>query len=169
MLYLAYMLRKKWLTPRHTGFTLIELMVVIAIIGILAGIIMVSLSAAKGRANDAKRKSDLKNLSLALSQYYNDNGAYPSTGGGGIWLSGTPYINGLAPTYTNTATLPQDPSGGTYEYASDGQSYKLIDLNPSNSQVASTPSTDEFYDPQRHTAGNEAWMVCSGAVACSTW
>ena len=165
---------------RAAGFTLIELMVVIAIIAILAGIIMGSLATAKYRANDSKRKSDLKNLSLALSQYYNDNGSYPSTGGvfwgnsanGGNRAN---YIPGLAPTYTNASALPQDPQydptryggwGGAYLYMSDGQSYKLVDHDPANSSVGSTQPSDEFYDPVR---ADHAWMVCSGATACQTW
>ena len=174
------------------GFTLVELLVVIGIIGVLASIIMVNLSSAKYRANDAKRKSDLKNLSLALSQYYNDNGNYPSTSDNwwGASLnagnhdvanrsssrgSNPAYIPGLAPAYTNTAALPQDPLadptvadgwGGVYTYRSDGQSYKLIANNPPNSMVASTQPSDEFYDPVRPTT---AWMVCVGATACSTW
>ncbi|MEI7719781.1 MAG: prepilin-type N-terminal cleavage/methylation domain-containing protein [bacterium] len=167
------------------GFTLVELMVVIGIIAILAGIVMTSLSSAKYRANDTKRKSDLKNLALSLSVYYNDNNAYPSTGNTGgsscnSWWGNTTdygnktnYIPGLAPAYTNTSALPQDPQlDGTtainraYLYCSDGQSYKLIDNFPANSQVASTPTSDEFYDPARPTW---SWMVCSGATACSMW
>jgi len=146
-------------------------MVVIAIIGILAGIVLVSLSAAKSRGNDAKRKSDLKNLALALSQYYNDNGSYPSTGGSGNWVNtGNAALNTALTPYMNVSALPKDQPPGQYYYISDGQSYKLFDLDPSNTFISSTQSSDEFYDPVNHgTNGHWAWMVCSGATACNTW
>lgn len=62
----------------HKGFTLIELMVVIAIIGILATIIMVSFSAVQQRARDGQRKADLRQIQSALELYKADNGVYPT-------------------------------------------------------------------------------------------
>ena len=61
------------------GFTLIELLVVISIIGILAALIMTNFNAARGRARDAQRKSDLRQISTSLRMYYNDNNLYPLT------------------------------------------------------------------------------------------
>lgn len=59
------------------GFTLVELLVVIAIIGLLASIVLASLSTSKSKARDAKRISDIKTIQLALETYYNDNQYYP--------------------------------------------------------------------------------------------
>lgn len=64
------------------GFTLIELMVVIAIIGLLASITLVSLSTARSKARDARRKSDLYAVQLALELYYNEYGSYLVSGTG---------------------------------------------------------------------------------------
>lgn len=66
---------------QHTkGFSLIELLVVIAIIGILSSVVMVSLNSARAKGRDAKRVTDLKQLSLALSLYYDACGRqYPSS------------------------------------------------------------------------------------------
>ena len=61
----------------RAGFTLVELLVVIAIIGILASVVLVSLNSARGKARDARRISDLHQLSLALENYYDSNGQYP--------------------------------------------------------------------------------------------
>lgn len=70
------------------GFTLIELLVVIAIIGVLASTVLASVNSARIKSRDAKRKADLRQISLALELYYDAYGAYPphqpsnSCGGG---------------------------------------------------------------------------------------
>lgn len=97
------------------GFTLIELLVVLAIIGILAAMIIASLSGARARARDATRKSDLRQIKTALEQYYSDQSPeqYPTaaswTALGTILTGGTtPYIK----------TWPLDPkNSGTYVYS----------------------------------------------------
>lgn len=72
--------------PEKSGFTLIELLVVIAIIGILASVVLASLSQARNKAKDAKRISDMKQIQTALELYYNDNGRYPPpVSGNGSW------------------------------------------------------------------------------------
>lgn len=87
------------------GFTLIELLVVIAIIGLLASIVMVSLSGAKSKSRDAKRQADIKSIQLALSLYYSDNGMYPTN----IYAAaGTAPSGGLKDTYL--PVVPTDPN-----------------------------------------------------------
>ena len=62
---------------REKAFTLIELLVVIAIIGVLASIVLVSLSRARARTRDARRLSDMHQIILALEMYRNNHNAYP--------------------------------------------------------------------------------------------
>lgn len=59
------------------GFTLVELLVVIAIISILTIISLASFTSAQTKAKDSQRKSDLEALSKALMMYFNDNGKFP--------------------------------------------------------------------------------------------
>jgi len=58
------------------GFTLIELLVVIAIIGILASVVLASLSTARGKGNDAKVKGQLASVRNAAEIYYSNNNKY---------------------------------------------------------------------------------------------
>ncbi len=62
------------------GFTLIELLVVIAIIGILSSVVLASLNAARGRANDVRRAQDLRQIQRAIELYADENGHYPNSG-----------------------------------------------------------------------------------------
>ena len=60
------------------GFTLLELLVVIGIIGLLASILVVNLTSARRKARDTKRVADVRQLQTAVEDYYGKNGYYPT-------------------------------------------------------------------------------------------
>jgi general secretion pathway protein G len=62
---------------KQKGFSLIELLVAISIIAMLTSITMASLSSARWKSRDAKRLADIKNIELAVNQYYVDKGYFP--------------------------------------------------------------------------------------------
>jgi general secretion pathway protein G len=64
---------------RRAGFTLIELIIVIAIIGILAAIVMPALGKMPRRAREAALKTNLRTMRDVIDQYYGDKGSYPKT------------------------------------------------------------------------------------------
>ncbi len=67
-----------------SGFTLIELLVVISIIGLLSSIVLTSVNSARAKARDARRKSDLHTIQLALELYYDKYGTYKWQGPDGM-------------------------------------------------------------------------------------
>ncbi len=81
---------------KEKGFTLLELLVVIGIIGLLASIIVINLTSARKRARDTKRIADLRTLQTAMEDYYGKKGKYPT-------------IIGDLVTGSEIAIWPQDP------------------------------------------------------------
>ena len=72
--------QKKILVPPKAGFTLVELLTVIAIIAVLAGILMPTLSKAMQKAYEGKARSAISSLEVAISMYETDMGYYPIEG-----------------------------------------------------------------------------------------
>lgn len=89
------------------GFTLVELLIVIAIIGVLASIVLVSMGSARAKARDAVRSSDLRQITSGMEMYYGDNNAYPTLAGTALPTSISTYM----------AKVPADPKNtGNYVY-----------------------------------------------------
>ncbi|SRR5258708_31288900 len=126
------------------GFTLIEMIVVIAVLGILATIVLISINpiAQLQKSNDARRKTDLESIQRALELYYQDNGTYPISTGDKIkginWGSAwQPYI----------ATLPSDPL-------------------PANRYVYYSPNNQTYYLYANLQRGKYDQQICNNGNAC---
>ncbi len=78
------------------GFTLIELLVVIAIIGLLSTLAVVSLNGARAKARDARRMSDLKQISTAFELRASEASSYPTNGAAATACDDTPSANIVA-------------------------------------------------------------------------
>lgn len=137
------------------GFTLIELIVVIAILGMLAIALLAAINplAQLQKSNDARRKGDLEAIQHALELYYQDNGSYPTSASNKIQVGATTYNWGSA-WQPYTSKLPTDPVA-TYQYVyfSTGQSYYLY------------AHLQRSTDPQACTGGGACASVASNGLS----
>jgi len=122
----------KSLKSAQKGFTIIELLIVIAIIGILAGLVLNNFQGAQAKARDTQRRTDINNIHAKLEEFYNENGNYPATfdattlPGIDTGSLSDPDENTIArsavtattkPATSYTATKPVAPSPEQYTYA----------------------------------------------------
>jgi general secretion pathway protein G len=118
-----FMLAK--LNPDSRGFTLIELMVVIIILGILAMWVAPKIMSRPEQAKQVKARLDIQNLETALKLYKLDNGIYPSTEQGLQALVEQPETGNVPKKwksggYLEKGKVPKDPWGNDFIYLSPG-------------------------------------------------
>lgn len=158
---------------KKKGFTLVELLVVMAILGILAVVSLANFRTSQIKARDAQRKHDMRQITNALEAYISDHGSYPDAGTGGDagkivacsdscgvpegceW-EGTSVREMCDENSTvYMIEVPGDPQPGTsqpnYCYWSDNTSYKLY-VNLENEK-----------DPERFEEPNPT-RSCGGAL-----
>ncbi|MDO3388723.1 type II secretion system major pseudopilin GspG [Gilvimarinus sp. SDUM040013] len=135
------------LTTRQSGFSLIEIMVVVVIIGLLASIVapMVLDRADEARIN--KVQADFKSIQTALNLYRIDNYVYPSSEQGLNALVSKPTLTPVPRNWRSSGyldQLPIDPWGSAYLYISPGESreYDIYTLGADNVAGGEGPAAD---------------------------
>ncbi len=169
------------LACRQAGFTLIELMVVIAIIAILVTITLMVYGRVIRSARISKRAQDLAEIEKALGLYSSKNESYPTTNGdyrsecnswGGYAADNV--VPGLVPEFIKAfpSDLAMNAAANTacYVYWSDGNEYKLMDLNVTDMVATDFADNKNLRDPARDGGANSclvdgtdyaAWAVYS--------
>jgi prepilin-type N-terminal cleavage/methylation domain-containing protein len=115
------------------GFTLIEILIVVAIIAILASVVLVGLGPTQQAGRDARRISDLSEVQNGLELYYNAKGQYPAPASG-AWSAGL--ASSLTGAGVGVSSVPNDPSSNrTYQYwYSTGQTSYVLGAQLENLQ-----------------------------------
>lgn len=103
------------------GFTLAELMVVVLIIGLLAGLVLPRIISKAGKGRTAAAKAQVEILEQALDSFRLDTGRYPSTQEGLTALINNPGVDGWEGPYLKKNVIPNDPWNRPYVYACPGQ------------------------------------------------
>lgn len=117
--------------PTPNGFTLIELMVVIVIIGILTTVVVINVLPNVDKAAETRARADIAALETALTSYKADTMVFPSTSQGLAALKTAPADLGNPDRYRPggyLTRLPDDPWGHPYQYASPGRKGGAFDV-----------------------------------------
>ena len=129
------------------GFTLVEMLIVIAIVAILASVALVSVRGVREAAADTKRISDMSKVQTLLEIYYNKSGVYPNVS---TWDALDAELKSKGITTTD---IPQDPLGDSRSYAygvqpSTFQRYvlrtQLLDVDHKNLVDSNEIDTTEY-------------------------
>ena len=123
------MTEKRREEDRHAaraGFTLIEVLLVVAILGILAGVVVVNLSGRQEKAMIQSTRASIGAISTAIDLYEVDTGRFPSSLGSLVNDDGSPNWNG---PYLRGG-LPKDAWGMEFAYSQQGSTYKVISGGP---------------------------------------
>lgn len=138
------MIKKTKVLNFNTGFTLVEIMVAIAIVAILAMVGLVIFSNVTRGARDSKRKQDLNAISKALYQYYLQYGRYPAPRPSSGVVSNDPTVSpcGWGPRSSSTNA----PSCGGDQWLTDDPNFAqfmpIIPRDPSNDRSTGTYAED---------------------------
>lgn len=115
------------------GFTLIEIMVVVVILGILAAIIVPKIMSRPEQARMVKVKQDILAIQSALDLYKLDNGMYPTTDQGLDALVKKPSSDPIPRNWKSEGylqQLPSDPWGEAYQYMNDDEKLRIFSYGP---------------------------------------
>lgn len=134
---------------KAAGFTLVEVMVVVVILGILAAIILPKIMSRPEQARLVKVKQDILAIQSALDLYKLDNGIYPSTDQGLQALVTQPTTAPIPSNWKSDGYLqevPLDPWGTSYQYINDDDKIKIFSYGPKgkegNSEIGNWNTND---------------------------
>jgi len=136
-------MKKRDFKKQQSGFTLIEIIVVVVILSVLAAVIAPKFLGRVGQAQQTAAKADIQNISKALALYKLDNYRYPTTSEGLGALVTNP---GSAKNWNQYLDKkPKDPWGNDYQYLSPGQKNNDFDVW-SNGADGSSGGADDNAD-----------------------
>lgn len=159
----------------NSGFTLVELLVVMSIIGFLTSFGVYLINSTRADARDSRRLADVKTIQKALEMYYSDNLKYPAATST-QWNSGANNAlkTILSPNYL--PIFPYDPRGGSYYYFYDsnpGDNYQTYGLaiyleHPKNLAAFAYYGKDKGFYASLYEAGDQP-EYCTKKIPSVSW
>lgn len=138
---------------RRNGFSLVELMVVIFIIGLLATVVLINVLPSQDKAMSVKARSDIATLEQAMDMYRLDMATYPNQAEGIAALKTPPAGLALPQNYRSggyVKDVPLDPWGRPYQYqvpGRDGKPFEIFSLG-ADGQPGGTDQNADIYSGQ---------------------
>ncbi|HVZ11781.1 MAG TPA: prepilin-type N-terminal cleavage/methylation domain-containing protein [Patescibacteria group bacterium] len=145
-------------TSASSGFTLVELLVVIVIISVLATLLMANFVGVRQRGRDAQRKSNILAIQQALELYRSDNGTYPSSS---FTLTCGGQIKSPDGSTTYMTKIPCDPLGANQAYNNGNYYYGSTDNGVTYSIGACIENTND-------TDSNDVTTFAGANASCTT-
>ncbi|MBC7459380.1 prepilin-type N-terminal cleavage/methylation domain-containing protein [Candidatus Saccharibacteria bacterium] len=162
---------KKHITiTRKQGFTIVELLIVIVVIGILAAITIVTFNGVQNNAKFAREKADMNAINKVILLYYADNGFYPVKTSWSGWSQALNdnFIPGIVPKYiSNTPQMPATAdTNESYLYRSTdgGTGYKLIRYSGTGGLPEAQLTNNALIDPIRTTRAWGYWSQTGASI-----
>lgn len=135
------------------GFTIVELMIVVAVIGVIASIVVVSYGSSRSKAFDTAVKTDITKYADELNIYYGDNGGYPINQASLLNVSGEFAVSNYKTTgakavlyCVDTAAATSGDSMAVIAKSNSGNTYYVSDENPVTQFVGTFPSGNTTTD-----------------------
>lgn len=140
------------LKKRQEGFTIVELLIVIVVIGILAAIVITTYAGIQAKARNAKRQTDLNSIQTNLEAYFSTNGHYPSYAdlNSSTWIAANMKSLDLTALLDPSATCTQGTSNclvnqATAPTTSGAYDYYPVDSTGSSANCETTDTTCTAY------------------------